>query len=231
MARGFRYYGKKRGHRRTGSPAWGSVGEAVFFAVLLLLGCGGTVLVLSDVWSCPSGASITSSSRPPARCSTNGSARSTGEDGPLYRPEIEIEYEVGGNDTIAIGTTTSIGAYSSGRRERTGRARPPSRSTRPTAIRAIPAGTIRSNPDVVVLVRGLPLVGLAGVHRAGFVRDHRRGRPDLHAAALGKVGGAPRRDGPAHRKSAISSAATATPSASIPSSRKAPTSPTAPARG
>ena len=43
LVRSFRYYGKKRGHRRTGSPALGSVGEAVFFAVLLLLGCGGLV--------------------------------------------------------------------------------------------------------------------------------------------------------------------------------------------
>ncbi len=38
MARSFRYYGKKRGHRRTGSPALASLGEAAFFAVLLLLG-------------------------------------------------------------------------------------------------------------------------------------------------------------------------------------------------
>ena len=35
MARNFRYYEKKRGHRRTGSRLFGSVGEAIFFAVLL----------------------------------------------------------------------------------------------------------------------------------------------------------------------------------------------------
>lgn len=38
MARGFRYYGKKRGHRRTGSPALASLSEAASFAALLLLG-------------------------------------------------------------------------------------------------------------------------------------------------------------------------------------------------
>ncbi len=47
MARAFRYYGKKRGHRRTGSPKLGSVGEAAFFAALLLLGCGGLVWLCS----------------------------------------------------------------------------------------------------------------------------------------------------------------------------------------
>jgi hypothetical protein len=47
LARSFRYYGKKRGHRRSGSPALGNVGEAAFFAVLLLLGCGGLVQLFS----------------------------------------------------------------------------------------------------------------------------------------------------------------------------------------
>jgi hypothetical protein len=41
LMRTFRLYGKKRGHRRTGSPTLGSAGEAAFFATLLLLGCGG----------------------------------------------------------------------------------------------------------------------------------------------------------------------------------------------
>ncbi|MGA2033230.1 MAG: DUF3592 domain-containing protein [Thermoguttaceae bacterium] len=45
MARSFRFYEKKRGHRRTGSHILGSVGEAAFFAVLLLLGCAGLVAV------------------------------------------------------------------------------------------------------------------------------------------------------------------------------------------
>lgn len=38
MARLFRLWGKKRGHRRTGSKLVGSLGEAVFFAVLFILG-------------------------------------------------------------------------------------------------------------------------------------------------------------------------------------------------
>ena len=33
-----RFFGKKRGHRRTGSQAWGSFGEAVFYAALVAAG-------------------------------------------------------------------------------------------------------------------------------------------------------------------------------------------------
>src|SRR6266850_2310900 len=39
-------YGKKRGHRRTGSSAWGSVGEAAVFAFFLALGSVFLVLLL-----------------------------------------------------------------------------------------------------------------------------------------------------------------------------------------
>jgi len=38
MARSFRLWGKKRGERRTGSSLQGSVGEAIFFAVLFVAG-------------------------------------------------------------------------------------------------------------------------------------------------------------------------------------------------
>jgi hypothetical protein len=49
LTRSFRIYGKKRGHRRTGSRLLGSLGEAVFFAVFFLLGCGGLVLIFATV--------------------------------------------------------------------------------------------------------------------------------------------------------------------------------------
>ena len=39
-------YGKKRGHRRTGSSAWGSLGEAAVFAFFLALGTVFLVLLL-----------------------------------------------------------------------------------------------------------------------------------------------------------------------------------------
>ena len=33
-----RFFGKKRGHRRTGSQAWASLGDAAFHAALLAAG-------------------------------------------------------------------------------------------------------------------------------------------------------------------------------------------------
>jgi hypothetical protein len=43
--RRFRWYAKKRGSRQTGSKRWGSAGEALFFAVLFLLG----ILALTEL--------------------------------------------------------------------------------------------------------------------------------------------------------------------------------------
>ena len=42
-----RFFGKKRGHRRTGSQAWGSFGEGLFYCVLLVAGLGFAGLLLS----------------------------------------------------------------------------------------------------------------------------------------------------------------------------------------
>ena len=96
MARGFRYYGKKRGHRRTGSPTWGRVGEAVGFAVLFLAGCGWTVKMFSDDvlpdWKANHEFVETSCKVIDKRIGE----KDFHEDGVLYRPEIKIEYEVDG---------------------------------------------------------------------------------------------------------------------------------------
>ncbi|MFM8497781.1 MAG: hypothetical protein ACKOEM_20000, partial [Planctomycetia bacterium] len=55
-----RFFGKKRGHRRTGSQAWGSFGEAMFYAALVAAGLGfagllvtGSLGVGSDAPSLP----------------------------------------------------------------------------------------------------------------------------------------------------------------------------------
>ena len=44
-----RFFGKKRGHRRTGSPAWASLGDAAFHAALLTAGFVFAGLLLSGV--------------------------------------------------------------------------------------------------------------------------------------------------------------------------------------
>lgn len=49
-----RFFGKKRGHRRTGSQAWGSFGEAVFYAALVAAGlCFAGLLLTGAVGIAP----------------------------------------------------------------------------------------------------------------------------------------------------------------------------------
>jgi hypothetical protein len=94
LARSFWYYGKKRGHRRSGSPALASAGEALFFAMFLLLGCGGALLMLSRLvlpeWQVNHEFVETT-----CRVLDKRIAEMQGEDGPLYRSEFYIKYEVG----------------------------------------------------------------------------------------------------------------------------------------
>ena len=49
MKRSFRVYQKKRGDRRTGSRALGSLGELVFFGLFFLAGCVGLVLIVATI--------------------------------------------------------------------------------------------------------------------------------------------------------------------------------------
>ena len=102
MAHGFRFYEKKRGNRRTGSRRLGSAGEALFFAVFLLLGCAGVaavvVTLLIPEWRA-------NNEFVKQTCSVVGArvANKQGEDGTVFRPEIQIEFQVDG-DTYKIWT-------------------------------------------------------------------------------------------------------------------------------
>jgi hypothetical protein len=73
----------------------GRAGEAIFWAVLLLLGCSGTIVLLLQFvvpeWRVNHEFVTTTCKVVDKRI---GERR--GEDGPLFRPEIKIEYEVGG---------------------------------------------------------------------------------------------------------------------------------------
>jgi len=113
LARSFRYYEKKRGTRRTGSPTVASVGEAVFFAAFLLLGCGGVALLFTTLvvpeWRVNNEFVETS-----CKVLEKKIGEKQGEDGPLYRPEIKIEYNAGGE--ISTWTNYDIHkAYSNSR--------------------------------------------------------------------------------------------------------------------
>ncbi len=92
MARNFRYFEKKRGNRRTGSRLFGSVGEAVFFAVMLVVGCAGILsgivwLIVPD-WRVNHGFLEHT-------CKVI-EKRVKSDESPLFQPEVKIDYEVQG---------------------------------------------------------------------------------------------------------------------------------------
>ncbi len=98
MARGFRYYEKKRGDRRTGSSSFGSLGEALFFAVFLLLGCGGATLMFYN-FVVPDWRVNHEFVETACKVLDKRIDEKQGEDAPLYAPEIKIEYDAGGDIT------------------------------------------------------------------------------------------------------------------------------------
>jgi hypothetical protein len=99
VARSFRLYQKKRGNRRTGSDKFGSAQEALFFAVLLLLGCVGLVVLFLTLvipeWR-------VNHEFVRQTCTVRGARvrQKESEDGTLYRPEVEIEYAVDGKTYV-----------------------------------------------------------------------------------------------------------------------------------
>jgi hypothetical protein len=96
LARTFRYYGKKRGHRRTGSPALGNIGEVAFSAALLLVGCCGLAWMFS-LYVIPEWRVNHEFVQTTCRVlDRQVVAKDCGKDGTRYRPEIRIEYEVAG---------------------------------------------------------------------------------------------------------------------------------------
>lgn len=116
MSRAFRVYQKKRGHRRTGSGQFGRVGEALFFAFFLLAGLGGLLAILWTMlipeWRVNHEFAQTTCTVLAKRL-----GETDGDDGPLYRPEITIRYEVDGR--LRVATTYDIcRSYTSNRKSR-----------------------------------------------------------------------------------------------------------------
>ena len=93
MARSFRLYEKKRGNRRTGSKKLGSAGEALFFAILFLLGCIGlaglVVTLVIPQWRVNHEFTRLTCTILDARVGEKLDDEVVG-----YRPEIQIEYQV-----------------------------------------------------------------------------------------------------------------------------------------
>lgn len=95
MARSFRIYEKKRGHRRTGSPKLASAAEAAVFAAVFVFGCCLFYWLLAS-WLLPNWR--VNQRFVEHRCVVRDRrvAQQVTKDGVLSRPEIKIEYRVQG---------------------------------------------------------------------------------------------------------------------------------------
>jgi len=102
LARNFRLYQKKRGNRRTGSKKLGSAGEALFFAVFFLLGCVGLMVMVAAL-VIPEWRANHEFARDTCVVRQTRIGRKQGDDGALYRPEVQIEYQIDG-ETYRIWT-------------------------------------------------------------------------------------------------------------------------------
>jgi hypothetical protein len=110
-------FGKKRGHRRTGSKVLASAGEALFFAILLGMGAGFFVLMLAKMvipeWRAQHDFIETTATVLETRID-----ESFDNDGrAVYRPAVRIQYAVN-SQQHDIWTYDITRAYSSGREDK-----------------------------------------------------------------------------------------------------------------
>jgi hypothetical protein len=145
----FRLYQKKRGHRRTGSRTLGGIGEALFFSAFLVMGCAFLVVILSKLvipeWR-------VNNEFLPHVCKVlaKNIAESKGENGPTYRAEIQIEYQVGGEryEKWAYSIENLSDVYSSGKDDKQ------AILDRFTVGDEVQCWYDPANPEHVVLIRG-----------------------------------------------------------------------------
>ena len=95
VARNFRYFEKKRGHRWTGSRLLGSVGEAIFFTVMLVVGCAaiyfGIAWLIVPEWRVNHGFVEHT-----CKVVEKQVVEVPSEKGLLFQPRVKIDYEVQG---------------------------------------------------------------------------------------------------------------------------------------
>lgn len=121
LARTFRYFEKKRRHRRTISRTLAIVGETLFFTVFLLGGIGGLIVLYSHV-VVPQWQANTEFVSHQCRVLDKRIGEKESDDGILYRPEIQVEYFI--NDekfvvwTYDIWTFDPTGGYSAGKEDK-----------------------------------------------------------------------------------------------------------------
>ena len=147
MARNFRYYEKKRGHRSTGSRLFGSVGEAIFFAAMLVVGCAGIVsgiawLIIPE-WRVNHGFVEHT-----CKVIEKRVVEVQGEKGLLlFQPEVRIDYEV-------QGVTYSRWVYDIHHITRSTRAEAQAAIDAFRETQSYPCWYDPAEPSIAVLVRG-----------------------------------------------------------------------------
>lgn len=99
MSRFFRLYEKKRGDRRTGSQAFGNLGEALFFGIFFAVGCiAFAYMFVTLVWQ----EWRANRQFAPATCVVVarqvGVKPATANEPATYRPEIQIRYHLEGKE-------------------------------------------------------------------------------------------------------------------------------------
>lgn len=111
MSRFFRLYEKKRGDRRTGSKAVGSLGEALFFGVFFTVGCAAIAYLLAALawpeWRA-------NRQFAPTTCVVLAKqiGRSTAPESPdTYRPEFRVRYSVDGQEYVEESVYDVTGSY------------------------------------------------------------------------------------------------------------------------
>jgi hypothetical protein len=115
LSRWFRFYEKKRGHRRTVPQRFGSVGELLFFGFFLCVGCGALSamvgLLVWPEWRANRQFAEVTATVLGKRMGVAGDAKVS-----RFRPEINIVYEVGGQ-TYTARTYRITGLYSPNREQ------------------------------------------------------------------------------------------------------------------
>ncbi len=107
-------FGKKRGHRHTGSKTLGSAGEALFFALLLLAGTAFLVLLLARKVVPEWRANHEFLQLTAVALDKRIGESHDGDGNIVYRPEVKISYEVEG-EQFRIWTYDVTGTWSNSR--------------------------------------------------------------------------------------------------------------------
>ena len=184
LPRFFRLYEKKRGHRRTGSQAFGNLGEALFFGIFLAVGCAALAFMLVALvwpeWRANRQFVATTCVVLDKRV---GDRPATENEPAMYRPEFRIRYQVDDQESRR------------GRRLRRHDSciRPTRRRRRPWSIefevgQEYPCWYDPIDPHRAVVLRGLQRLAVRVAADPAVVHRHRRRAADLHAAALERLG-------------------------------------------